>query len=55
MGFDLASVCVFCAAALLGTGLPPSPGMSAEIGGSYSTLQRRHEIAAGSDDISNAT
>jgi hypothetical protein len=55
MGSDLASVCVFCAAALLGTDLPPSPGTSAEIGGFYSTLQRRHEIAAGSDDISNVT
>jgi len=55
MGSDLASVCVFCAAALLGTGLSPLPGTSAELGGSYSTLQRRHDIDTARDDISNVT
>jgi hypothetical protein len=55
MGSDLLSVCVFCATALLGTDLPPFPGTSAELGGAYSTLQRRHEIETARDDISNVT
>jgi hypothetical protein len=55
MGSDLASVCVFCAATLLRTGLSTLPGTSAELVGSYSTLQRRHEIGTARDDISNVT
>jgi hypothetical protein len=55
MGSDLASVCVFCAASLLGTGLLPFSGTSAELGGTYSTLQRRYFIGTARDDISNVT
>ena len=44
MGIDLVSACVFCAGMLLGTDLPPRPGLGGELGFSYATLARRYEI-----------
>ena len=41
MGSDLVSACIFCAGFLLGVDLPPRPGLSPEIGLSYSTLDRQ--------------
>jgi hypothetical protein len=55
MGIDLVSVCVFCASVLLGSALPPPPGLSAEIGGSYSTLQRKYDTPPDAPDFSNVT
>lgn len=55
MGSELASVCVFCAAVLLGTDMPPFPGTSAELSGAYATLQRHYDIENARDDISNVT
>lgn len=55
MGIDLVSVCVFCATVLLGTALPPPPGISAEIGGSYATLQRKYDTPPDAPDFSNVT
>ena len=55
MGTDLISVCVFCANVLLRTELVPPAGLSAEIGASYSTIQRRYDISPGVVDLSNVT
>lgn len=55
MGSDLTSVCVFCAGLLLGSDLQVFNGTSAEVGGTYSTLQRRYDIDANRNDISNVT
>ena len=55
MGLDLVSVCVFCATVFFGTALPPQPGFSAEIGGSYSTLQRKYDTPPDAPDFSNVT
>jgi hypothetical protein len=44
VGIDLVSACVFCAGMLLGTDLPPRPGLGGEVGFSYSTLARRFDI-----------
>lgn len=55
MGSELASVCVFCAGLLLGSDLQAFDGTSVEIGGTYSTLQRRYIIDEVRDDISSVT
>jgi hypothetical protein len=55
VGTDLISVCVFCATVLLRTELMPPPGLSAEIAGSYSTVQRRYDTSPGVVDLSNVT
>lgn len=55
MGTDLVSACIFCASVLLRTELMPPPGLSAEIAGSYSTVQRRYDNSPGVVDLSNVT
>ncbi|HET9792869.1 MAG TPA: hypothetical protein VFS34_00280 [Thermoanaerobaculia bacterium] len=40
---DLLTACVFCGMSLLRTGLPASPGLSAEFAASYATLERRDD------------
>jgi hypothetical protein len=44
VGIDLVSACVFCAGMLLGTELPPRPGLGGDLGFSYATLARRYDI-----------
>ena len=48
-------MCVWCASVLLGTGFTPPPGITAEIGGSYSTIQRKYETPPDAPDYSNVT
>lgn len=55
MGTDLISVCVFCASVLLRMELMPPPGFSAEIAGSYSTIQRKYDTPPDAPDFSNVT
>lgn len=55
MGTDLVSVCVFCASVLLRTELVPPPGLSAEIAGSYATIQRKYDTPPDFPDFSNVT
>jgi hypothetical protein len=55
VGTDLVSACIFCASVLLRMELMPPPGLSAEIAGAYSTVQRRYDSPDGLVDISNVT
>ncbi|MGH9364014.1 MAG: hypothetical protein ACRD1B_01935 [Thermoanaerobaculia bacterium] len=55
MGTDLVSVCVFCASLLLRTELNPPRGLSAEIGGAYSTINRKINTAPDPLDFSSVT
>lgn len=55
MGIELVSVCVFCASVLLRTEFAPPPGISAEIGGSYSKIQRKYDTPPYAPDFSNVT
>jgi hypothetical protein len=53
---DLLTACVFCGMSLLRTGLPSSPGLSAEFGASYATLERRDDSpTVFHNDASNVT
>lgn len=40
---DLLTACVFCSMQLLRSALPAAPGLSAEFGASYSTIERRDD------------
>jgi hypothetical protein len=55
MGVDLVSACIFCAAMLFATDLPPRDGLAAQIGFSYATLARRYEVSAERADGSDVT
>jgi hypothetical protein len=55
MGIDLVSVCVFCATVMFGTALQPMSGFSAEIGGSYSVIQRKYDTPPDAPDFSDVT
>jgi hypothetical protein len=55
VGIDLVSVCVFCATVMFGMALPPIPGFSAEIGGSYAVLQRKYDTPPDVPDYSDVT
>ena len=46
---------MFCATVLLRTELVPPPGLSAEIGGAYSTIQRKYDTPPDPPDFSNVT
>jgi hypothetical protein len=55
MGSDLVSACIFCGALLLGSPLPPAPGLSSEMGFSYATLARRYDVTEERVDGSDVT
>jgi hypothetical protein len=55
MGSDLVSACIFCGALLMGSQLPPPPGLSGEMGFSYATLARRYDVSAERVDGSDVT
>ena len=55
MGSDLVSACIFCAGMLLGLDLPPRNGLSGDMGFSYATLARRHDVTSGRVDSSDVT
>ena len=51
MDFDLLSACIFCAASLFGSDLPPLPGFSGELAGSYATFQRVPDVRLDQSDV----
>jgi hypothetical protein len=55
MGIDLVSACVFCAAFLFSSDLPPQPGLTAEMGLSYATLSRKYPYAPDRNETSDVT
>src|SRR5689334_25355088 len=55
MGSDLVSACIFCGAFLLGSPLPPAPGLSSEMGFAYATLARRYDVTEDRVDGSDVT
>jgi hypothetical protein len=55
VGAELVSVCVFCASVLFRTELVPPAGISAEIAGSYGTIQRKYDTPPNVQDFSNIT
>ena len=55
MGSELVGACIFCASLLLGTDLPPRPGLGAELGFSYATMARRFSVTPERDDGSDIT
>jgi len=55
MGVDLVGACIFCASILLSPGFAPDRGITAELVGSYSTVQRKTDLLGGASDLANVT